>query len=260
MFLWLCLHRKLLTNSERVKRHLSNCGLCGRCKNGDEDITHALRDCWFAQSIWLKLVPTNLWTKFFSMKFDEWLMSNLGNKLKLEENWPTIFGTTCWSIWRYRNAELFDENFKYPIDPAMEIRAKSKMFLEASQILQEGKRNEKKRMERLVGWNIPSRGWIKVNSDGALHRNPLRAAAGGLLRNDDEGEWIARFTANVGICSVLQAELWGAIYRLRLAWSMGYRRVILEVDNRLLVDMVVGKAKGGVKLQTSLEKLSSMRR
>ena len=168
LFLWLCLHGKLLTNCKRVRRHLMVCGLCMRCKKGDENMSHALRDCWFAQSIWLKLAPTNLWTKFFSMDFDVWLMSNLGNKLKFEDNWPTTSGIACWSIWRYRNEELFDAYFKYPTDPVMHIQVKSNMFIEANQTLEEGKPNVKKRMERFVGWNIPSKGWIKVNSDGAL--------------------------------------------------------------------------------------------
>ena len=41
---------------------------------------------------------------------------------------------------------------------------------------------------------------------------------------------------------------------------MGYQSVMLEVDNSLLVDMVLDKANGGVKLHTGLDELCSMRR
>ena len=40
---------------------------------------------------------------------------------------------------------------------------------------------------------------------------------------------------------------------------MGYQNAMLEVDNSLLVDMVLGKANGGVKLHTGLAELCSMR-
>ena len=41
---------------------------------------------------------------------------------------------------------------------------------------------------------------------------------------------------------------------------LGYQRVMLEVDNSLLVDMVLGKANWGVKLQTGLDELCRTRR
>ncbi|KAK9139614.1 hypothetical protein Scep_009295 [Stephania cephalantha] len=39
------------------------------------------------------------------------------------------------------------------------------------------------------------------------------------------------FMANHGTCSIFYAELWGALVGLQLAWSLGLRRIILEVDN-----------------------------
>lgn len=55
-FLWLCLRGKLLTNYERVRRHLSNSGLCGRCGLATEDLDPVLRKCPFAKSVWVLLL------------------------------------------------------------------------------------------------------------------------------------------------------------------------------------------------------------
>jgi len=44
--------------------------------------------------------------------------------------------------------------------------------------------------------------------------------------------------AHLGICSNNAAELQAIRYRLELAWRYGYRRVVCEVDARLVLDFV----------------------
>ena len=46
------------------------------------------------------------------------------------------------------------------------------------------------------------------------------------------------FTVNLGSYSVLAVEIWGVIYRLRLSWDRGVRLLILEVDNKYVVDIL----------------------
>lgn len=53
---------------------------------------------------------------------------------------------------------------------------------------------------------------------------------GGLIR-DDCGKWVRGYARKVGFCSVLEAELWGIVEGLRLAWNLGFRRV--EVESRV---------------------------
>ena len=64
------------------------------------------------------------------------------------------------------------------------------------------------------------------------------AAAGGLLR-DHFGDWVAGFSANIGVCSVLGAEPWGVVYGLRLAKMKGASKLIIEVDNKQVADMLL---------------------
>ena len=48
LFLWLAMHDKLLTNTERVRRRLTDNDICEKCHNEIESTLHVLRDCPFA--------------------------------------------------------------------------------------------------------------------------------------------------------------------------------------------------------------------
>ncbi|KAK8693449.1 hypothetical protein V6N13_071033 [Hibiscus sabdariffa] len=46
------------------------------------------------------------------------------------------------------------------------------------------------------------------------------------------------YSVFIGRCSVLEAELWGVVKGLRLAWNVGIQVVLLEVDNDDVARMV----------------------
>ena len=56
-FLWLVMNDKLLTNMERVRRHMTDIAMCGRYHVDSEVVLHVLRDYHFSTQIWLGLVP-----------------------------------------------------------------------------------------------------------------------------------------------------------------------------------------------------------
>ncbi|CAN1162577.1 Putative ribonuclease H protein At1g65750 [Linum perenne] len=64
-FLWISGHGRLLTNSERVRRHIASDSSCDRCGNPNESATHILRDCDFATDVWRRLRIT-AWTDIVS--------------------------------------------------------------------------------------------------------------------------------------------------------------------------------------------------
>ncbi|CAA0829347.1 Polynucleotidyl transferase- ribonuclease H-like superfamily protein [Striga hermonthica] len=152
-FLWLACRDRLLTNLERVRRHMAEDAACIKC-GLPESTTHVLRDCEMARSIWVELVPRDYWPVFFSQDVSLWL-------------------------------------------------------------------------------------WIKVNTDGALCTASGRGSAGGLAR-DTYGRWLGGFLMNVGFCSITGAQLWGLYRGLQLAWGLGARHVLMEVDNSSVVAMVSG--------------------
>ncbi|GMI79291.1 hypothetical protein like AT3G09510 [Hibiscus trionum] len=57
-FVWLSLRDSLLTNANRVRRHMAASPCCGLCYNGYKDLTHALRDCLRVKEVWNQVVPS----------------------------------------------------------------------------------------------------------------------------------------------------------------------------------------------------------
>lgn len=85
----------------------------------------------------------------------------------------------------------------------------------------------------------PKDGVVKINTDGSFKGSTGMAAAGGVLR-DANGNWVGAFVMNVGPSNVENAELWGMLKGLDLAWRKGYRRVVIEWDNTTVVDYILG--------------------
>ena len=44
--------------------------------------------------------------------------------------------------------------------------------------------------------------------------------------------------ANVGHCSMVVAKLWGALYALEIAWSLGITHLILELDSLSAMNLI----------------------
>ena len=80
-----------------------------------------------------------------------------------------------------------------------------------------------------VRWHPPPTSWLILNSDGSVF-NQFDASCGGIIR-DHNGNFILGFSANLGTCSITQAELWGVFYGLLLAESLGCSNLIVEVDS-----------------------------
>ncbi|PKI65311.1 hypothetical protein CRG98_014275 [Punica granatum] len=109
---------------------------------------------------------------------------------------------------------------------------------------------------QLMGWKQPSPGWIKLNTDGASKGNPSPAGAGGVLRKED-GVWIVGFARYVGIATAAVAELWGVLSGLELAWELGYRHVLLEVDSLLVTRLISGSGSRAPQLRTIVRAIHS---
>ncbi|KAK9019781.1 hypothetical protein V6N11_054289 [Hibiscus sabdariffa] len=72
-------------------------------------------------------------------------------------------------------------------------------------------------------------GCYKVNSDGSRRVEGGLAACRGLIR-DPVGEWVLGYAKAIGVCLVVDAELWGIYIGLAYAWDLHIRRVIVETD------------------------------
>ena len=131
---------------------------------------------------------------------------------------------------------MFDADFEESTNPLNFIKFKSVQFKEACRF--EDNNGVKKAKEwRLIGWDCPPPGWYKFNTDGAMKASCQVAAAGGILRND-QGNWLVGFAMNLGNYSALVAEIWGAWKALNLAWKKGYRKIILEMDSKVAIQLI----------------------
>ncbi|KAF7824839.1 ribonuclease H [Senna tora] len=90
---------------------------------------------------------------------------------------------------------------------------------------------------RLVRWEAPTLGTVKINVDGSSLGNPGKAGIGGLIR-DSDGEWIIGFTASIGFNKILYAELLAIKYGLELAWERQCPKVICESDSTDAIQLV----------------------
>ncbi|KAL5840215.1 hypothetical protein ACOSQ4_012823 [Xanthoceras sorbifolium] len=76
---------------------------------------------------------------------------------------------------------------------------------------------------------------VKVNVDGSRRCDSGAITAGGVARNSEK-VWLAGFVVKKGVGSALCAELWAILEGLKLAWSLGCRRVIVETNSMEAVE------------------------
>lgn len=77
-------------------------------------------------------------------------------------------------------------------------------------------------------WEKPSAGRVKVNVDGAVKAN--RAAGGGGLVRDSQGQWVVGFCHNMGTSNPLRAELQAMASAVQLVIDHSFPRVVVESD------------------------------
>ncbi|CAN0906439.1 Putative ribonuclease H protein At1g65750 [Linum grandiflorum] len=82
----------------------------------------------------------------------------------------------------------------------------------------------------MIGWRPGDEGWFTLSTDGSLRSSQRNAAAGGVIR-DDRGSLVKAFTMNLGCCSIARAEMRGIVEGLKLAWSLGIRRIRVQSDS-----------------------------
>lgn len=109
LFLWRLAHDRLMTNSERTRRGMTDSDECPRCHQAPESIMHLLRDCEASLELWEKIVKPSVWHSFASLGQQAWLELNLTSVDIGVENWhwPIEFGCLVHMLWIERNHLVF---------------------------------------------------------------------------------------------------------------------------------------------------------
>ncbi|KAL5792680.1 hypothetical protein ACOSP7_001274 [Xanthoceras sorbifolium] len=94
-FLWIVCHGKLLTNSQRIIRGISNDAYCPRCNSADENILHLFRGCTASIRVWEDVMRVCRPFKMLQGKscndLNNWLKINLNNNMIIGATIPSSF-------------------------------------------------------------------------------------------------------------------------------------------------------------------------
>ncbi|KAK9008347.1 hypothetical protein V6N11_075245 [Hibiscus sabdariffa] len=172
-------------------------------------------------------------------------------------HWPLLFPYILWNLWKRRNDTMFQvcreyRDSIYAHSVGMVALGICDSGLSRAVVVDLGTDGG------VVGWQKPPHGWCKLNSDGAVCRRTSIAACGGVIR-DAAGRWMLGYSKRIGVCSVLESELWRLFEGLVSAWSLRIRCLIVETDSleayRLVTNPTV--TGGGFTLLAFIVELAS---
>ncbi|MBA0813397.1 hypothetical protein Gohar_027253, partial [Gossypium harknessii] len=86
-------------------------------------------------------------------------------------------------------------------------------------------------------WQCPDSGWVKINVDGFVSKNNIKAVIRGAMRNSD-GEWLTGFNMVIGMDEIFRIEAQAIVKGMKLAWLKGYKQVEINCDNVMLIDTI----------------------
>ncbi|KAK9013943.1 hypothetical protein V6N11_005118 [Hibiscus sabdariffa] len=219
---------------------------CPVCACPVEDLHHLLRACPVASSIWRRCIRPDRLDVFMRMEIKDWILVNLstGGGFVLDiADWDVLFGLILWNLWLRRNAVAFcviNESHESVFEASLRLQreclvAPGRVWLP---IYGSGVATAVSRVNRLaVRWRRPPEEWCKLNCDEAVVTSSGYSTCGGVIRNA-AGDWLIGFSRKLGICSVIESELWGIYEGLLVAWSLGLVRLIVEVDSSNAINLI----------------------
>ncbi|CAN1845164.1 Putative ribonuclease H protein At1g65750 [Linum perenne] len=147
-----------------------------------------------------------------------------------------LFGCTFWALWKSHNDLVF--NGVNALAQVLTYKIVSWVKVVEDALSREQRLdNLASRELREVCWTPGPDDWLVINTDGSVRHPSGEAAMGGLVRNSS-GYCILAFTVNLGSCSITRAELRGILIGLRLAWDAAYKKIIVQTDSQVAVQLL----------------------
>ena len=233
MFIWRCMHNSIGVKECLARRGIPIDNTCPLCHSEAETIAHALLDCCNVHPIWQQLGVQRTNNAFFDQDLRNWLKSNAISKSTHNPKgipWNVLFPITIWSIWKQRNQAMFNNK---SLNPSLV----KQITMQATELIHcvYHPVNYKRMSMKQVRWEVPERGTLKLNTDGATSKVLGVARGGGLIR-DNQGNWVVGFSRRIGVTNSFMAEVWALRDGLMLCNQMNLSDVIVEIDAKALVD------------------------
>ncbi|KAE8681880.1 hypothetical protein F3Y22_tig00111300pilonHSYRG00005 [Hibiscus syriacus] len=254
-FLWQLAHQKLAVKAELVKRGVSlgEDIQCPFCKNHEETVQHLFISCFVVWKLWNNI--TSFWDISLVLPQDPPALLSFWGELRGNSTiWKFIPGVIFWSIWKARNAMVFEGSNLDSMSLFFTVRFRlSKWFLAkfptvhiqedlliGNPSLSDGFSLSKAKVCHILRWIPPPVDFLKMNVDGAAR---LDGSGGGILR-DWQCRTLLTFSEKVGQgtpLAELKAIQRGIEFFLASLWvSVG--RLIVECDCKSVVEWIQSPA------------------
>jgi len=232
-FCWRLLRNCLPTRSNLQGRGVPCQSTCVTCNNNDlEDEMHLFMHCKFAIDCWKS---TNMWGMIAPYMTSSGNFSSIIFAIlrALEAENYARFVAILWSIWRARNASLWEQK---------PVIANTSCVI-ALDIVRDFKwcnrPNDNVQSATLV-WSKPPTDWIKCNVDCALFEVEGKFGVGICFR-DSLGQLIqAHSMVFPSIPTAVEYEAPTIQQALQISLDLGLTRVVFETDCQLVVNAVLG--------------------
>ncbi|XVE86314.1 hypothetical protein DITRI_Ditri18aG0025900 [Diplodiscus trichospermus] len=232
------------------KRRLPVDATCGRCKNAEESVHHALRSCPVAQDVWQALNFTWDLQGDRQSSSDTWIGSKI-RELNQEQLQQHII--TLWAIWNARNSEIHGEKRK----PALEIARFVHHYIRDFTLAQQ--RTVEHRTSLPGKWNPPSNGLVKINFDGSFYQCAKRCGIGVVARDSEGFVLGAHVSSKTCVLDPFMAEAYAAVRAFQFAYEMGFTNVMFEGDSLSIIRSLKAKETDFSDVGTTLEELQIWR-
>ena len=234
---WRLLHNKLSTNENLRSRGCTMVSVCVLCFDSEESSSHLFLTCPYARHIWQWLaiqLHCSLDTSYVVVF--NCVPANCSSQVR--DVFLAALVHTFHTIWLAQNMIRFGRGFPHLY--AAKSKIASSIALSGNISKGDCTTSDNWLMENFmiapsfqrfkdiipVFWKPPTPPFIKVNTNGSVLG--CHAACGGIFR-DHRGTFLACFPSNLGISSVLEAELHGMILAMEHGLPTMGRRFGLRV-------------------------------
>lgn len=98
-------------------------------------------------------------------------------------------------------------------------------------------RKSVERVNILIKWECSRASWVKLNVDGSVANNQLRAGSGEVLRDTNDW-WLKEFDRFLGVANSLDTKTWALRDGLSQAQDLDITHLLVELDAKILFELV----------------------
>ncbi|XP_045831364.1 uncharacterized protein LOC123922710 [Trifolium pratense] len=210
----------------------SNCVVCHRYT---EYNWHLFLDCADSITCWRQV---NLWNALQNLMENAEGFNDVFKRIW--HNFTTqqlvSFAMISWSLWRKRNLQLWEQK----TESTTQVIGRANGTLQAWQQARQPAdiAHPRQQQVQVTPWQPPPLNFVKCNLDAAIFAHEQRIGMGACLR-DDKGSFILAMTAHEDVVMTAQeAEAWSLYQGIQWVASLGYNKVVFELDCKIVVDDV----------------------